>query len=318
MDAYEPGSTYKLLTAAAALEAQSSTGTRFPARNAIEVGGRTIHNAEDGLMGTEAAKRSNRSSPFRTTSVPRKWACAIGAKTFYAMERKAGFGDHLASGCPAKTQASCRRRSQWSGSSLATMSFGQGVSVTPLAMARYYCAIANGGMLMQPRIVRADVRPAGRAGSALPAHGREAGIFAAHGREVARLSSRGRRCTAQETRRLRFPAMRRRAKPAPLQMVVDGAYRSGYYAASFIGMVPYPRPRYVIYVKVERPRRIVLRQRCRRSRVRCNRPRRNAARRRIARAQTFDVMAGDRAIALATLLERLPGDRSQRRSVAAG
>jgi cell division protein FtsI/penicillin-binding protein 2 len=36
-------------------------------------------------------------------------------------------------------------------------------------------------------------------------------------------------------------------------MVVDGAYRSGYYAASFIGMVPYPRARYLIYVKVERP-----------------------------------------------------------------
>ena len=42
-------------------------------------------------------------------------------------------------------------------------------------------------------------------------------------------------------------------KTGTAQMVVDGGYRAGYYAASFIGMVPYQHPRYVIYVKVERP-----------------------------------------------------------------
>jgi cell division protein FtsI (penicillin-binding protein 3) len=42
-------------------------------------------------------------------------------------------------------------------------------------------------------------------------------------------------------------------KTGTAQMVVDGAYRGGYYAASFIGMVPYEHPRYVVYVKVERP-----------------------------------------------------------------
>jgi cell division protein FtsI/penicillin-binding protein 2 len=42
-------------------------------------------------------------------------------------------------------------------------------------------------------------------------------------------------------------------KTGTASMVVDGVYRSGYYAASFIGMVPYPQPRYVIYVKLERP-----------------------------------------------------------------
>ena len=45
---------------------------------------------------------------------------------------------HAAWDCPARIPESCRRPSEWSGSSLATMSFGQGVSVTPIAMARYY------------------------------------------------------------------------------------------------------------------------------------------------------------------------------------
>ena len=57
--------------------------------------------------------------------------------------------------CRARIPESCRAPKDWSAPSLATMSFGQGVSVTPMAMARYYSAIANGGLLMQPRIVRA-------------------------------------------------------------------------------------------------------------------------------------------------------------------
>jgi cell division protein FtsI/penicillin-binding protein 2 len=50
-----------------------------------------------------------------------------------------------------------------------------------------------------------------------------------------------------------IPGYATAGKTGTAQMVVDGAYRPGYYAASFIGMVPYPHARYLIYVKVERP-----------------------------------------------------------------
>jgi len=168
------------------------------------------------------------------------------------MERKAGFGDPSGLGLPGENPGIVPPPSQWSGSSLATMSFGQGVSVTPLAMARYYCAIANGGLLVQPRIVNAVYDQQGKLVQRYPT------------KVTRRVFSRQ---TAAELRQFlrsvvlhgtgdptaQIPGYATAGKTGTAQMVVDGEYRSGFYAASFIGMVPYPRPRYVIYVKVERP-----------------------------------------------------------------
>jgi cell division protein FtsI/penicillin-binding protein 2 len=132
------------------------------------------------------------------------------------------------------------------------MSFGQGVSVTPIAMARYYSAIANGGLLMQPRIVRAVYDQDGK-------------LVRSYGPKVIRRVFSEK--TAAELRdflRLvvlhgtgdpsaQIPGYSTAGKTGTAQMVVDGEYRGGYYAASFIGMVPYEHPRYVVYVKVEHP-----------------------------------------------------------------
>ena len=132
------------------------------------------------------------------------------------------------------------------------MAFGQGVSVTPLAMARYYCAIANGGLLMQPRIVRAVYDQQGTLVKQYdPRVVRR--IFSQ--KTAAELRSFLRsvvvRGTGHETASI--PGYATAGKTGTAAMVVDGRYRAGYYAASFIGMVPYKHPRYVIYVKLERP-----------------------------------------------------------------
>ncbi|MBV9028365.1 MAG: penicillin-binding protein 2 [Candidatus Eremiobacteraeota bacterium] len=254
MDAYEPGSTYKLVTAAAALDSGKVTlASRFPARDAIVVGGRTIHNAEDGFMaGTGASETLGEIVELSHNVGAAEVGLSIGPKTFYSMERKAGFGVATDVGLPGENPGIVPPPSQWSASSLATMSFGQGVSVTPLAMARYYCAIANGGLLMQPRVV----------GAAYDQHGTLVQRFGP--KVVRRVFSRR---TARELREFlrrvvlhgtgnptaQIPGYATAGKTGTAQMVVDGEYRAGYYAASFIGMVPYPRARYLIYVKVERP-----------------------------------------------------------------
>ncbi len=254
MDAYEPGSTYKLLTAAAALESHKVTlATRFPAHDRLEVGGQTIHNAEDGFMaGTGASETLEQIVEYSHNVGAAEVGLSIGAKTLYAMERRAGFGEVSGLGLPGENPGIVPPPSQWSGSSLATMSFGQGVSVTPLAMARYYCAIANGGLLVVPRIVSAVYDQQGKLLQRYPAKVTRR-VFS---RETAAdlrkfLRSVVLRGTGDPTAQI--PGYATAGKTGTAQMVVNGEYRSGFYAASFIGMVPYPRPRYVIYVKVERP-----------------------------------------------------------------
>jgi stage V sporulation protein D (sporulation-specific penicillin-binding protein) len=254
MDAYEPGSTYKLVTAAAALDSRKvGLTSRFPAHDTLEVGGRTIHNAEDGFMaGTGSSETLQQIVEYSHNVGAAEVGLSIGGKTFYEMERKAGFGTPTGVGLPGENPGIVPPPDQWSGSSLATMAFGQGVSVTPLAMARYYCAIANGGLLMQPRIVRA-------------VYDQQGNLVRRNGPKVIRRVFSRR--TASELRSFlrsvvlggtgdptaQVAGYATAGKTGTASMVVDGEYLSGYYAASFIGMVPYPRARYVIYVKLERP-----------------------------------------------------------------
>jgi stage V sporulation protein D (sporulation-specific penicillin-binding protein) len=254
MDAYEPGSTYKLMTAAAALDSHKvSLSTRFPAHDRLEIGGRTIHNAEDGFMaGTGGSEALAQIVEFSHNVGAAEVGMYIGARTFYNMERKAGFGEPTGIGLPGENPGIVPPPKDWSAPSLATMSFGQGVSVTPIAMARYYAAIANGGLLMEPHILRAVYDQEGKK------------IRSIAPRVVRRVFSRK---TAAELRgflRLvvlhgtgdptaQIPGYSTAGKTGTAEMVVDGEYRSGYYAASFIGMVPYEHPRYLVYVKIERP-----------------------------------------------------------------
>ncbi|HKU80525.1 MAG TPA: penicillin-binding protein 2, partial [Candidatus Tumulicola sp.] len=94
MDAYEPGSTYKLVTAAAALESHKVTlASRFPAHDTLTVGGRTIHNAEDGFMaGTGSSETLAQIIEYSHNVGAAEVGMYIGGKTLYAMEQKAGFG----------------------------------------------------------------------------------------------------------------------------------------------------------------------------------------------------------------------------------
>jgi stage V sporulation protein D (sporulation-specific penicillin-binding protein) len=254
MDAYEPGSTYKLVTAAAALDSgKVGLTSRFPAHDTLEVGGRTIHNAEDGFMaGTGSSETLQQIIEYSHNVGAAEVGLSIGGKTFYGMERKAGFGTPTGVGLPGENPGIVPPPDQWSGSSLATMAFGQGVSVTPLAMARYYCAIANGGLLMQPRIVSAIYD---QQGNLVRRNGPKAIRRVFSRRTAAELRTFLRSVvlggTGDPTAQVAGYATA--GKTGTASMVVDGEYQPGYYAASFIGMVPYPRPRYVIYVKLERP-----------------------------------------------------------------
>lgn len=252
-DAYEPGSTYKLVTAAAALgTGKIALSQRFPSAGPLEVGGRRIYNAVDGLTPSPAGDTLETIIADSLNVGAAEVAMHIGGSRFYRMEERAGFGRPTQIGLPGENPGIVPPPSDWSGSSLATMAFGQGVSVTPIAMARYYCAIANGGLLMRPRIIHSIIDSRGTVVYTYPPE-IEHRVFSQ--KIAAELRSFLRAVVTRGTGNpaAQIPGYTTAGKTGTAQMVKDGVYEPGAYVASFIGMVPYEHPRYVIFVKVTRP-----------------------------------------------------------------
>ena len=253
-DAFEPGSTFKLITAAAALESgKFPAGVRFPARDALQIGGRTIHNAEDGMM---AAGRGSESIEeivaFSHNVGAAEIGLATGPRAMYRTIRKFGFGDGTRVELPGENPGIVTDPKDWSGSSLATISFGHGISTTPIALARAYAAIANGGLLMRPRIMSAIQDANGKLvyhyGPAI-----EQRAISAKTAETLRHYLRAVVVRGTGNPTAKVPGYTTAGKTGTAQVVENGGYLPGAYIASFIGMIPAEHPRYVILVKVERP-----------------------------------------------------------------
>lgn len=250
-DLYEPGSTFKLVTAAAALESgKTSLTERFKSAGPLEVGGNRIYNAVDGLMPDPNGDTLETIIADSLNVGAAEVAFAVGAQRFYAMERRAGFDQPTQIGISGESPGLVPAPADWSGSSLATMSFGQGVSVTPIAMARFYAAIANGGMLVRPRIVRSILDANGNAIYSYPTQ-YEHRVFSQRTATLLRQFLRAVVVRGTGNPSAQIPGYTTAGKTGTAQAVVNGRY-SGYIA-SFIGMVPYEHPRFVIYVKVEQP-----------------------------------------------------------------
>ncbi len=255
MDAYEPGSTFKLITAAAALQSgKLRASSRFPARDALTVGGNTIHNAEDGFMaGTGGSETMEDIIALSHNVGAAEIGMAIGRTRLYAMMRSMGFGAETELGLPGENPGIVLPLNQWSGTSLATMSFGHGVSVTPVGLARAYCAIVNGGILLRPRILSALLDPDGRV---VYRYGTQVEHRVLSRRTAASLRKFMRAVVLRGTGKptAQVPGYTTAGKTGTAQVVENGRYAPGEYIASFVGFVPYEHPRFVILVKVEKPR----------------------------------------------------------------
>jgi cell division protein FtsI/penicillin-binding protein 2 len=244
-----------LITAAAALESgRFRANARFPARDAIEIGGRTIHNAEDGLMAAGAGSESIEDIiAFSHNVGAAEIGLATGKTAMYRTLSSFGFGTPTGVELPGENPGIVDRPEDWSGSQLATISFGHGISTTPIALVRAYAAIANGGLLMRPRVIHALLDPDGNLVYRYPPEVERrvlspeiAAILRGYLRAVV---VRG---TGNPTARV--AGYTTAGKTGTAQVVQNGRYEPGAYIASFIGTIPAERPRYVILVKVERPR----------------------------------------------------------------
>jgi cell division protein FtsI/penicillin-binding protein 2 len=254
-DAYEPGSVFKLVTAAAALDSGKVTPQdRFPARDRLKVGGYTINNAEDGFLAGSGSTENLDEIIEKSHNVgAAEVGMRIGARTMDEALLRFGFGTPTEIGLAGESPGIVPPLATWSDTTLPTIAFGQGISTTPIAIARAYCAIANGGILLRPRIVseilNADGSVAYRYAPEIERRAitaKTAAILRGYLRDVV-LHGTG-NPTAQ------VPGYTTAGKTGTAQIAENGIYASGAYVASFVGMVPAETPKYVILVKIERPR----------------------------------------------------------------
>jgi cell division protein FtsI (penicillin-binding protein 3) len=158
-DPFEPGSTFKVILAAAALEERVARPTdRFHGEHGqIRIAGATIHDWKPygWLTFTEVLQNSSNVGSIKV-------GLALGKDRFYRHMLGFGFGSPTAVGLAGESRGQLRPPERWSGLSLATMSIGQEVSVTALQLVSAFSAVANGGRLMQPRVVRALLDAEGR------------------------------------------------------------------------------------------------------------------------------------------------------------
>jgi cell division protein FtsI (penicillin-binding protein 3) len=153
-DVYEPGSVMKVMTVASALEKGTiSRDWVYNDQGRLEIGGIVIENWDKNAYGVvDVAQILIRSLNIGATSI----ALEMGTDDFYSMMRSFGIGQPTGIDLFAEESGILKvpGDSDWSESDLATNSFGQGVSVTPLQMATMFSAIANDGIMRQPRIVK--------------------------------------------------------------------------------------------------------------------------------------------------------------------
>jgi cell division protein FtsI (penicillin-binding protein 3) len=149
-DAFEPGSVNKVITAAAAIEERAFPLTRtFSVPDQMQVSGFTIHDShahptEEMTLGDIIAESSNIGAA--------KVAQQVGAPTMSSYLARFGFGRTTGTGYPGETPGVVPQLRDWSDASLATIAYGQTLSVSPMQMASVYATIANDGVWVQPRL----------------------------------------------------------------------------------------------------------------------------------------------------------------------
>jgi membrane peptidoglycan carboxypeptidase len=250
-EAYEPGSTYKLVAFAAALESGLVTPDDWiDCHNGRRrVPGGVIHDHERHQM-LRVWEVLAHSSNIGTGII----AELVGAEGFYDMERRLGFGVTTGVEISGEGRGRIPEPSTWSKRSLVTQAFGQEVSCTALQLAAAYGAVANGGLLMRPYLVREVRRQDGT-------------ILERREPEIVRRALRPQTARAlREMMRLvitegtgknaevegRLPA----GKTGTSQKFItdEGHYSSEHYIASFAGFAPYESPQWVCVVVLEEPR----------------------------------------------------------------
>jgi len=254
-DTFEPGSIFKLVTASAALDHNIVRPTqKFDGEQGTYVvrlaNGKVRNKITDthkhGVISFEEAMEVS------SNIVMAKVSDLIGPDAFFTMARAYGFGALTGIELPGEVRGELKRPTEWSGTTLNSMSYGYEVSVTPLQILNAYGVVANHGTLMKPYVIARIVTP----DNEVVYEGKPEPVRRVISKEVAEnltqmfigVVEKGTGTTA----RLGTTAVA--GKTGTARKVVDGKYMMGDYTASFVGFFPADDPKVVCLVMIENPR----------------------------------------------------------------
>ncbi|SEN08460.1 stage V sporulation protein D (sporulation-specific penicillin-binding protein) [Lihuaxuella thermophila] len=251
---YEPGSTFKIITLAAALEEKKvNLRQGFSDPGYITVGGRRLRCWKGGGHGHQTFLEvvENSCNPGFVTLGQR-----LGKETLFSYIRDFGFGQKTGIDLNGEAKGILFRESRVGPVELATTAFGQGVSVTPIQQVAAVAAAINGGDLMEPHLAKAWLDP--ETGETLetiqPKKLRK--VISAETSQTIRYALES--VVAKGTGRKAFvDGYRVGGKTGTAQKVgPDGRYLQNNHIVSFIGFAPADDPQLVVYVAVDNPKGI--------------------------------------------------------------
>lgn len=247
-DAYEPGSTFKIVTAAAALEEEVVTETERIdcGGGGILVGSREIRDSRnfDFLPFSDVIAQSSNVGMIRIGQ-------RLGRRRFENYIRRFGFGERTGVELQAESRGILRAEATWGPVSLASMSFGQEIAVTPLQMILAANVIASDGYLLRPRLILG----VGENDHTVPSRLVPVPVRRVVSRETAaRMRSLLEGVVQFGTgRRARVDGHRIAGKTGTAQKAIAGGYSKTDFVASFVGFAPAHQPELTALVILDSP-----------------------------------------------------------------
>ncbi len=241
---YEPGSTFKAFTVAAALEEKTVTPTsEFTLPPVLQVADRTIEDSHP--RGTETMSVSTilaHSSNVGAATI----GLGVGAEKFDRWIHRFGFGRPTGIQYPAEEQGLLLDLDEYSGSTLGNEAMGQGLSVTPIQMVAGYTAIANGGMLRPPQLIK-------RIGDETLEEPKGRRVISPQVSSEVREMLEGVLAPGGTAAEVSVPGYTLAGKTGTAEVAENGEYSDTKYVASFIGFAPAQNPQLLAAVIVDQP-----------------------------------------------------------------
>jgi cell division protein FtsI (penicillin-binding protein 3) len=246
-DVYEPGSTFKIVTASAALDEQVMTPDApiDVSGGLIRLGSRVVHDTHNyGVLSfTDVLVKSSNVGAI-------KIGLRLGAERLGRYVHRFGFGTRLSRDLPGENAGIVWDPAQWGESALASVSMGYQISVTPLQMATAASIVANGGEMIQPRVVKALTSADGTRTEVRARVLRRAILASTADQLTSIMEGVIERGTATVAK---IPGYSIAGKTGTAHKLEGRRYSPSNFNASFVGFIPSRKPAVTILVVIDSP-----------------------------------------------------------------